>query len=266
MKKVYLDYNIWDEISKKPQTKASFQSRADVEYYLSVAHFEEIHHARKNENKEYKGCSNALKKVMQTMSITGLINYGATIIFDSNPHNFNSAIQSIEVEHDTQYLIAKISEEAFKRHVDKTKAGFKGIEGVKSEELYIHIWDDPIIIDKIQKYNANAKIVLSSIGNGEINIFNAINTLPEELRREYGNDANIASLAYRCKVAESKEIKSGCYDEIKVDCVCLQTIIASLNDFLIDRGFYRDKKLRTYISGNYDLQHFILSTYCDIFI
>lgn len=266
MKKVYLDYNIWDEISKKAKTKAFFQSLPEVEYYLSVAHFEEIHHARKNENEKYKGCSNELKNIMLSMSITGLITYSTSISFDSNPESLNSAIQSIKVEHDTQNLIAKISETAFKKRDEKTKVGFKGIEGIKAEELYIHIWDDPIIIDKIQKYNANADSILSSIRNGKINIFNAINTLPEEWRREYGSDANACSLAYRYKKAESKEIKNGCYDEIKVDCVCLQTVIAALNDFLVDRGFYRDKNLRTYISGNYDLQHFILSTYCDVFV
>lgn len=266
MKKVYLDYNIWDEISKKAKTKAFFQSRPDFEYYLSVAHFEEIHHARKNENEKYKGCSNALKKVMQTMSVTGLINYGSTIIFDSNTHKFNSAIHSIEVKHDTQDLIAKISETAFKKRDEKTKAEFKGIETVKAEELYIHIWDDPIILDKIKNYNADANLILSLIQNGKINIFNAVNYMPKEWVKEYKNDPNVCSLAFRYKEADSKEIKNGCYDEIKVDCIYLQTVIAALNEILVDRGFYRDKSLRTYISGNYDLQHFILSTYCDVFI
>lgn len=266
MKKVYLDYNIWDEMRKESKTKAFFRDIDDYEYYLSVAHFEELFHARNNEDEIHKDYSNTLKEMMLSMSITGLIIYDATISFDSNPERLYSAIQSIEIEHNTQDVIAKISEEEFNNRDEETKAGFKGIEGIKTEELYIHIWDDPIIIQEIDKRNVNAQSISSLIHNRIITQFNAIQYMPKEWRSEYEKEKNASFLAFRYLLSQTKEIKKGCYDAIKDDCVCLETIIDILNSILLKRGFNQDTKLRTYTSGKYDLQHFILSTYCDVFI
>ena len=266
MKKIYLDYNIWDEINKNSDTKAFFQSLEDASYYISVAHLEELLHARNNENETHKGCSNNLKELMLSMAVPGIITYNNSISFDPTQERFNSALQSIEVKHDTQELIAKISEEEFDNRDEETKTGFKGIEGIKTEDLYMHIWNDPIIIQKINKMNEIAREVLRAIQNFTITPFNAIQYMPLAWRQEYETDDNAGFLAYEHLLARTKTITKGCYDEIKDNCVYLEDIIEILNSFLLDRGFYQDTKLRTYTSGKYDLQHFIMSTYCEIFV
>lgn len=266
MKKIYLDYNIWDEMNKKSETKFFFQSLKDVEYYISVAHFEELLHARNNEDELHNGCSNELRNLMLSMSISGMIIYNATISFDPNRERLRAAVQSIEIEHNTQELMTRISEREFNNRDEETKKGYKGMEGVKTEDLYMRIWDDPIIIQKISEKNDKANKLLQFIKNKIITPYNAIQTMPIEWRKEYENEDGADFLAFRNILSQTKEIKKGCYNEIKGDCVCLETIIDVLNSFLLDIGFNQDTKIRTYISGKYDLQHFILSTYCDVFI
>lgn len=63
--RVYLDYQIWDYISKNDDIKKYFEKqKVDKKwsYYISVAHIEELYKAQKNESIAKAGITDSLKK------------------------------------------------------------------------------------------------------------------------------------------------------------------------------------------------------------
>lgn len=103
--------------------------------------------------------------------------------------------------------MTRISEREFNNRDEETKKGYKGMEGVKTEDLYMRIWDDPIIIQKISEKNDKANKLLQFIKNKIITPYNVIQTMPIEWRKEYENEDGADFLAFRNILSQTKEIK-----------------------------------------------------------
>lgn len=268
MKKVYLDYNIWQEMYKSEETRAYFMSKSDWEYYISVAHFEELFHARNNESEAYKGYAEVLRSLMLQLSKHGILKpaYNGVTFFDRDSE-IQIAINAIEKEHDTQETIKTF---ASNKHSNlQNEDAINDIEGVKQEDLYQKIWEQEKVKNLIEEYNLLRRKIRSVLPLIEARPEFAIQILPESFVNEYcknGINSEIIKIASQNIETLSVEIQAQSFESIKSNYQALENIIDNMFDILDRVGFRRDKKERTAISGIYDTQHSIMATHCDVFI
>lgn len=253
---------------KDETTKKFFMSHDNWNYYLSVAHFEELFHARNNETDEYKGESGRLKAFMQKMSLHGILKPTLKgIAFFKNDKDISSAIDSIENEHNTQERMKRI---ALVKYNDlKDIDAINGIKGVKQEEIYKKIWEQDRVTEKIGKINKKRSDLQKNIHILKEHPISVLNFLNKEYVEEYyRNSIDTNQLILDCcyVAASCINIQKNSYGLIKNNYQALENIIETLYDILDEYGFKLDRTERTAISSRYDIQHSIMSTYCDVFI
>ena len=264
MAKVYLDYNVWDKISKDEDTKAFFTEMKEKgwSYYLSVAHYEELFHAQNNETPEYIGSAEKLNEVMNSFAEQGLLKPSIDNGVAYFPNNCarNVAKKNIEVNHDTQETMAQLETKKTNMLLNQGGKSISGIPGVNGNDLYKEIWNQQFVIDKIDEYNKKAAHY-STVPKEQ-----SISFMGKEWKIQYGSENGAQELAYRYVQGMSQEIKRNSYIDIHSDYFRLEYVIERLCNILLLSGHKRDSTQRTYVSGAYDTQHIIMSTYCDIFI
>lgn len=268
MEKVYLDYNIWQEMYKSEKTRTYFMSKNDWEYYISVAHFEELFHARNNETEVYKGDAEGLRSLMLQLSKHGILNYTLDgIKFFQDDAEIAKAIYTIEKNHNTQEDIKTF---ALNKFINLQGGDvINSIAGIKQEDLYKKIWEHETVVGLINKLNVakkESKHVLPLL-RSEPTL--AIQLMPPTFVSEYTKDglnSEVIELANNIIISLTTEIQPNQFENIKSNYLILEDIVEMLYNILDNVGFKRDKKERTAISGVYDTQHSIMSTYCDVFI
>lgn len=141
--RVYLDYQIWDYISKNDDIKKYFEKqKVDKKwsYYISVAHIEELYKAQKNESIAKAGITDSLKKTIRSMAENGVI-MPTTQGVRYMPGSFQMASFNV-MFFDTTDIVEKRS--LFRKLLDNNAYNpqklFEGIKHDKNNE-YITVWE-----------------------------------------------------------------------------------------------------------------------------
>lgn len=219
MIKVYFDEQIWALLSKGildnkilEKAKESF----GCEYYLSVAHLEELHSAEINETPKTKGYTKKQEEYMKNHAISGVIKETYEgVIFHPGDDEYKIARDTVW-DVDTTNLVKNLSDISLdlqqKLGVDP-KTLFEGMKR-NPETEYKDIWELEIVKD-----------VLSLWGLTNVK-----------------------------------------YDEIKNNYTVLESTITNLFLTLTVVGYKRDNTQKLHNSGEYDIQHAIRATCCDLFV
>ena len=148
--RVYLDYQIWDYIDKNDCIRSYFQLKKEEgwEYFISVAHLEEIYRARKNETIEKKGLTDSLEMTLRSMSANGVIKPTINGI-KYVPKSYDQTYQDIE-RYDTTNIILKrsLNRKQMDKNAYNPKDLFKGVIHKKEEEYKNIIWNEIKEINK----------------------------------------------------------------------------------------------------------------------
>lgn len=289
MKKVYLDYNVWDKIHKKenPEVRIFFEKQAEQngwKYYLSTAHLEELYRARKGEaeKRQHIGETDALEATMCAMSESGVIKPSETVEFFKGKNEYLKAKQAIEVEHDTREIVYSLADERdyeVAKTGDDPKCLFKGVTHVKADE-HESVWNLTRIKEAIEKENKNRASNRRKLPC-LLEYPDMLCNDPQfrHLYDEYGFTPLTRSIIF--KRMRRKNIFKNSYSELKKSYVFLEDDIDTLFKILADHGFKREKsdyenkdgeivkkeKLqKMFNSEEYDISHAILSTYCDVLV
>lgn len=256
--KVYLDFQIWDYINKNEIIANYFRNQTDWDYFLSVAHLEELFKARLGEKDDKVGLTDELEITMRELAVDGVI----------KPHakgvkflvgGYDKAYRAIQ-ENNTQESI--LSRAKVRREMDKSsydpKDLFDGIKHDKSDE-YKLVWETQRIINEISKINKNGHVQLvAELSDNE-------NSLIRDLKKTYGNEC-AALLIKQLILTSNIEIKPAMYLEIIDDYSALEYVIEQLYIILTKCAYKRDRSVKHANSGIYDIQHSISATLCDVFI
>lgn len=258
--RVYLDYQMWDYISKNDSIRQYFDIQKVEKkwrYYISVAHLEELYKAQKNENISKSGMTDSLKKTIRSMAENGVImptNHGVDYV----PGSYKMASLNV-MFFDTIEIVKERS--LFRKELDNNaynpKNLFEGIKHEKNDEYKI-VWKTDRVqheLSQLPLFTQHLKQELLSSNNSYVNDMKRIY---DQERIEETRNTLIDSL--------NVEIKPSIYPAIKNDYGKLEIVIECLYFVLTKCGFKRDGSDKHAISGTYDIQHSICATMCDIFI
>ena len=258
--RVYLDYQIWDYISKNDDIKKYFEKqKVDKKwsYYISVAHIEELYKAQKNESIAKAGITDSLKKTIRSMAENGVI-MPTTQGVRYMPGSFQMASFNV-MFFDTTDIVEKRS--LFRKLLDNNAYNpqklFEGIKHDKNNE-YITVWETARVqkeLSQLPLYTEKLKQALLLPGNSYV----------KDMEKKYGPE-NTEEILSDFLDSLDVEIKSSIYSEVKNDYRKLEYVIECLDFILTKCGFKRDGSDKHAISGTYDIQHSICATMCDIFI
>lgn len=247
--RVYLDYNIYDRISKNIIDDVIFKNNK-VKVFLSVAHAEEYYKACKNDvyNKNYDSL-NAIFNEMILLTSYGILNPSTTRIKNEN-EKFNNCLKRIKKYDTTEIVISNgaILNETQKESVDSYVKGNNKVKNY-SNLSFDEIWKQKEVIQKLEEFESY------------------IDEYKKVTYRQISYLYGINQAVHICNINNNGfELKSGCYSELENNYSLLECVIEFLHNILGECGYNRDKKLRTSISGIHDVQHSIYATYCDYFI
>ncbi|MBY7025048.1 hypothetical protein FDC27_09955 [Clostridium botulinum] len=255
--KTYLDFQIWDYITKDREIEEYFKNKEEWDYLISVAHLEELYKAKRAEKGDKIGLSDKLKNKMLEMSMDGVIKpteHGVKF----EVKGFEKAYQYI-INVDTQDTIFErslvkrdLEEEAY-----EAKDLFEGIKHNKDDE-YKLVWETERVKEELNKLkNENSQLF--------IELSDSNNSFRKDMEKSYGKV--VTNYMLQKLINSSKtEIKPGIYLSIMNDYHVLEYVMEKLYIKLTKCGFKRDKSDRHANSGTYDIQHSICATLCDIFI
>ena len=230
-------------------------------YYLSVAHLDELCHAYQNETPQYTGFAEKLKLLMFEISESGLfVPDDNGVIYHSSNNERDKRMDIIENHNGSQGIVANLAKSRFSNFKDDSVENISGIEGVKTNELYIKIWKHPQIIAKIESYN-NCTSKFEKVTRDQ-----AYRFMADELVDYYKPLIKLDEIAYKYIVAMTEKIRPNMFCDIKNDFYKLESVIEYLFYVLTSCGYKMDSKERTFISSYYDTKHSILSVECDVFI
>lgn len=257
--RVYLDYQIWDYIDKNDCIRSYFQLKKEEgwEYFISVAHLEEIYRARKNETIEKKGLTDSLEMTLRSMSANGVIKPTINGI-KYVPKSYDQTYQDIE-RYDTTNIILKrsLNRKQMDKNAYNPKDLFKGVIHKKEEEYKI-VWDTARVKNELN--------LLSTISNQlKMEVSQPYNSLIETFNNLYGERAAKEQIK-RLIISSDVEIKPAIYHSIQDNYGKLEFVMEQLYFVLTKCGFRRDGSDKHSNSGTYDIQHSINATMCDIFI
>ena len=261
--KVYLDYNIWQEMLNNEETQKFFILKKEQgwRYYLSVAHLDELCHAHQNETPQYTGFAEKLKLLMFEHSESGLfIPDDNGIVYHSSDNERNQRMDIIGNYYSSQGIVSNLAKGRFKNFKDDGVENISGIEGVNADELYTKIWEHPRIAAKIENYN-NCTSKFEKVTKDQ-----AYRFMADELVDFYKPLVKIDEVAYKYIIAMTEKIRPNMFPNIRNDFYKIESVIEYLFFVLTSCGYKMDTKEHTFISSYYDTKHSILSVECDIFI
>lgn len=256
MSKVYLDINIWDYIMKSDDVKMYFESlRKNLgwKYYLSVAHLEELHTSVLSETDKNKGVTYEQVKVMTGMSEPGVIREDSTgLNFYGGWNQFYLSFKTV-FDNDTSEIVRK-NAETLHKHEEEQRGKHNLSDRIpkNDDQAYIKVWDTPEIQELLHKKIA---ISFTDFYTSADDFFRMSYQFPDLKRQVDGLIKNGLLLAN----------EKGKYTEERSDYYVVLSVISDLFDCL-DRAGYNAGSLDRANSSEYDLQHAINATYCDVFI
>lgn len=235
MVKVYLDYQMWAYMSKCPQVKQFFVDKKVNDgwhYFLSVGHLEELQWDRTQEDAVHKGATNALEKAMKELAEEGVIKETVVSLPGQNKIETRSILQFCNGSWD--YNISKYIVNAVDTHKLILK---RNREFFQNQDR----WPDPkTLFEGIPHTNDNEfKKVWQT---------NAVKSVMKKM--------GIFNPSYSYKT----------YNKVLTDYHDMIDVMTTLFDTLTIAGYKREKNERTQNSYEYDKQHAINATYCDVFI
>lgn len=255
--KVYLDYQVWDYINKDIKFKNYFTGKDDWDYYISVAHLEELYRAKKNEKDDKLGMTNALEKTIREIAEDGVIKPAKQGVMFM-PKGYEKAYQDI-VNIDTESIIYKNS--LFRRDMDKNSYDpqdlFRGIKHDKNDE-YRKVWDTERVKLELANCAKNYEKLLAELKSPQ-------NSLRRYYVNTYGEGEGMRFLNELLENVKTP-IHPAAYNEIRDNYGKLEYVMEQLYFVLSKCGFKRDNTDKLANSGTYDIQHSICATLCDIFI
>lgn len=254
--KVYLDFQIWDYIHKNQNVREYFTTKDDWYYFISVAHQEEIHKAKKGEKGDKVGLTSELEKTMISMSEPGVIKptkNGVAYV----PHGYNESMQNI-IKYDSLDTVKQRS--IIRKGMDKEaydpKNLFSGMDN--SKERYKSVWETERVKKELDLLSQNTRRLQIEFSYNE-------NSLKKYLVETYGETQG-ELLLHQLIESSKTDIKPAIYREIRENYHNLEYVMEQLFFILTKCGFKRDGSDKHANSGSYDIQHSICATMCDIFI
>ncbi len=231
--KIYLDYQIWDQINKNSKLKTYFQSIPDWHYLISVAHIEEIYRARKNESSDKHGVTDMLENTIKELSDNGVITPTAEAGLKFIPKSYEDTYKRI-ADYDTIDIVNKFSQE--KRIHDQEKYDartlFEGKPHTKENE-YKLVWEIGRVQKEIDNLNKCLLPILNCVTFSEDQI--------AEIFKIYGkSDGEKIIKEFPSKSVV--KIEPLIYNQIRDNYFKLEFAIDRLFSILNTCGFYRDKK------------------------
>ena len=256
--KVYLDFQIWDYITKNEEIEKYFKEKEQWDYLISVAHLEELYKAKRAEKDDKVGLTAELKNKMIQMAMDGVIK-PTTEGVKFQVKGYEKAYQDI-VKYDTQEIIKDRS--LVKRDLDKeaydAKNLFEGIKKHNRKDEYKLVWETKRVKDELNKLENDSVQLAMELNNPN-------NSLRNDMEKAYGK--SIANYLLKSLIVSSNtKIKPGMYPLIVNNYETLEYVMDRLYTILTKCGFRRDNSDKHANSGTYDIQHSICATLCDIFI
>jgi len=247
MKKVYLDMNIYDRIIKDANIKNKINEIAkNYRFYYSGAHAEEVFTSRKNSNGNNEASISSRIATIDCLCKShklAPLDY-SKIIITTEP--FKDCYNRIDND-DTSNIL----EDKAKRHLDRIKSAQSGLE---KEILHIQnlgpyeIWDNPRIIDSINKAN---------------------NELPGVIEK-YNRSPEIISvfLKYNAlvKLSTGLKIERDSYHNLSCKYSSFEFIMEKLHNILLENGYHIDSKQNKFNSGVHDVTHMIYASKCNYLV
>ena len=246
--KVYLDFQIFDQCSKNPDIKDHIINQNRYVYYCSTAHLEELYRAIKNA----KTTSNldqaqAIRETIKEICSAGILNPG--------PNGVQLKTETLEV------CLRRIKKYDTTQTVEENAMDLKNLHNQSPEfsscyhqsaEKWKAIWEEPLVKERIDSAN-NTGLLPEQIYK-----------LYSDLVKIYGApEAKAQILRFNGSICH---ISRGCFHEIKNSYDKLEYTIERLARILSSVGYFRDKNIRTFNSGEYDITHMIYSSFCDYFV
>ena len=258
--KVYLDSQIWSYIQRTPEVQLYFEKQKNEQnwqYYISVAHLEEIFNAKQREEGEKIGITASLEKTIQSIAENGVITpceHGLTFAENSYSETYERVVKNntLNICADRSLIRQKSDKQCY-----EAKNLFEGITHTKEDE-YKTVWKIERVKSELSRCSENhAKISRE--------LLNPNNALIKDLASVYGKQQAVYVVCKLLKASET-EISFGIFEKIKNDYDKLEYVVEQLFFVLTRCGYKRDGTTKHAISGTYDIQHSINSTFCDIFI
>lgn len=262
-KKVYLDQQVWHYIDDKEEIREFFINQKENcgwSYYLSTAHIEELHTARMNETEDKIGLTDSLEKVMRDMAEHGVIKETiAGMRFFSGDTQYDKAKEETYTE-DTRLPIKNRADQ----DLHNQKASRWNPNVLLNQLHMLHsqgnefrqVWDTDQMQEVISDCDARQNMPVD------------YDQLDSELKRQglYDDEYryNVVMMASMTPVISISRARNQ-YEEDKGNYLELESTISLLFDCLSLAGFNREKN-RNANSSQYDIQHAIRATYCDIFV
>ncbi len=249
--KVYLDVNVYNELLNNGGS-ADLIKREGLEYYVSVAHAEELYRMMKNDSeKKNTDKINILMSIISD-SIAGVIVNGdpnGELYIESNllPAMYRVYKQdTIDVikqrgveQHDVVAERVKQLRELDASVLNYSNLSSKDIWNAKYVSEQLNNYEEQRL-----KYNENLPIIMKILVDSGSTIEQAIRSIQPI----------------------NTPLTKGCYPEICKKSRELLFYISGLFEILDNCGYNKDKEVRKTVSGSYDIQHSICATYCDILV
>lgn len=258
--KVYLDFQIWSYIQRTPEVQLYFEKQKNEQnwqYYISVAHLEEIFNSKQHEEGEKIGITASLEETIKSIAENGVIKPCENgLIFAEN--SYTETYETI-ANNNTLNICADRSliRQASDKQCYEAKNLFAGITHTKQDE-YRTVWETERVKHELAQCSENYEKIAREL-------LNPNNTLIKDLTRVYGKQQAIYVVCKLLKASET-EIAFGIFEKTKNDYDKLEYVLEQLFLVLTKCGYKRDGTTKHAISGTYDIQHSISSTFCDIFI
>lgn len=242
MEKAYLDFQIFDLCSKDSNLKRLLITKPKFNYFCSTAHLEELYRATSNANtKENEQKAAGIKSAIEEICVYGVLNPGkeGIILKSESLEDCLFRIRSF----DTREAVYNNAIQLKKAHTQPSSFSSAYYD---SPEKWLAIWNEPQIEKAISDENSEvmqrAKVIAT---------FNQICPI-------YGVDEALRQ-ARKYHLSNTTKIQKGCYTEINASYDKLERIIEALSRILSRYGYYRDKGIRKFNSGEYDITHMIVS-------
>lgn len=249
MKYCYLDHNIIIESLNNSSIDRAIRKLKDydIQCVYSPAHIEEIYKALVERGDSYQETANTLLNTISnyTNNTEFLPSSSGITIKNENPYICYKRVSGI----DTTERVYSDSEERFltdENNYQKIQENNKNNKYI-SNIPYDQIWQQDVISNTLNIINKNIKIIIDQ-HNQSMDTFMA----------------SLMGCDYR--LPESFKFREGSYTFLQYTEFELTYTIEILFRILNHNGYYRDRKLKTSISGTHDVSHAIYATKAKWFI
>lgn len=254
MKKLYLDYNIFEEVNKDENFKTFIENVKEYDFYYSGAHAEELFKSKKNSK------DGTIQYVQETKFLIEELARSKKII--PNIHDKSIKNGLIKYKESLDKCLIRIARDDNSAYVDDKSvtrffSGKANYTRMREEDITLSnitnispegIWENSYIKDAIEAYNKIMNEIVYFYNNGTSN---------KIARDKYNFIVNIPG---------DYQLKKNSYYDIKKNYHLLELTIEFLHFILTENGYCKEKNEHAAISGVHDISHSIYATYCDVFV